>query len=340
MQKAIDNAIDFLIRVRNNERLWSDFKVPTGESDEWVTGYVGSVMAGSGIPQAVEAARETWEVHGPKHFFKGLGGWAYNRYSPEDADSTAWGIRYARNLGLGDKLRVTAALDFLSKHRMADGGMATYISKEPLRRLVSADSDDSVRGWMNTHACVTAAVANDPVFNNILTPFLVTKQKLQGGWDAYWWEDSVYTSALAVEALVINGKEKNRHAIERARSGALDLFTDHQAICTGRYPGGSPFATALGVKTILLADATTGGISKSAEALRWLIAQQKSDGSWEPSAVMQVPPGYVMAPSGREEGSKSKEGYRHGIITTDQHAIFTTATVLDSLLLACKMLTR
>ncbi len=138
----------------------------------------------------------------------------------------------------------------------------------------------------------------------------------------------------------MNGKEKNRNSIERALSCALELFTGHQAICTGRYPDGSPFATALGLKTILLADATTGGISKSAEALRWLITRQKSDGSWEPSAVLQVPPVYMMVPSGREEWSKSKEGYRYGTITTDQHAIFTTATVLDSLLLAGKMLTR
>ncbi len=334
MLKAIDKAIDFLIRARNEERLWSDFNLPTGESDEWVTGYVGAIMAGSGIRRAIEAAGETWEVHGPKHFFKGLGGWAYNRYSPEDADSTTWGIRFARNLGLGEKLRVTAALGFLSKHRMADGGIATFISKDPLRRFVVAGSDDSVQGWMNTHACVTAAVATDPVFNDILTPFLVAHQKPQGGWDAYWWEDSIYTSSLAVESLVMNGREKHRNSIERARSGTLELFTDHQTICTGRYPGGSPFATALGVKTILLADATTGGISKSAEALRWLITQQKSDGSWEPSAVLQVPPVYMMVPSGREEWSKSKEGSRYGTITTDQHAIFTTATVLETLLLA------
>lgn len=340
MLKAIEKAIDFLIRARNEERLWSDFNLPTGESDEWVTGYVGSVMAGSGIPQAVKAARETWDVHGPKHFFKGLGGWAYNRHSPEDADSTAWGIRYARNLGLGDKLRVTAALGFLSKHHMADGGIATFISKEALRRFVVAGSDHSVSGWMNTHACVTAAVATDPGFNDTLTPFLVARQKPQGGWDAYWWEDPVYTSALAVEALVMNGKEKNRNSIERALFWTLELFTGQHAICTGRYPGGSPFATALGVKTILLADATAGGISKSAEALRWLINRQKSDGSWEPSAVLQVPPVYMMVPSGREEWSKSKEGYRYGTITTDQHAIFTTATVLDSLLLAHTMLSR
>lgn len=338
MQKAIDNAIDFLIRVRNEERLWSDFNLPTGESDEWVTGYVGSVIAGSGIRRAVDAAVETWEIHGPKHFFDGEGGWSFNRHSPEDADSTVWGIRYARNLGLGGKLRVKAALGFLARHRMPDGGIATFTSEKALRRFVGAGPGDSVQGWMNTHECVTAAAATDPGFNDLLTPFLVTRQNGQGGWDSHWWVDTVYTSALAVEALILNGREKHRSSINRALSGTMELFTDNQAICTERYPGGSPFATALAVKTILLASGNAGGISKTASALRWLIAQQHPDGSWEPSAVMQVPPVYMMVPAGREQWSANREGYRFGTVTNDRHAIFTTATMLETLLLVRRMI--
>jgi len=338
MQKTIDNAIDFLIRSRNGENVWSDFRLPTGESDEWVTGYTGSVMAGSGVDRAVRAAVETWEVHGPKHFFNGLGGWAFNRHSPEDADSTAWSIRFALKLGLKGKFRVTAAEDFLRKHIMPDGGVATFRSESALRRFVNAGPGDPVAGWMKTHHCVTAAAATVPALNENLVPFLVSIQDEEGYWEAHWWEDKAYTSALAAEAFVMNGREKNRQPLERTLAGAEKLLAGSTAVATSRYPDGSPFATALAVRTILVAAGTAGAVGRTADALRWLISRQQPDGSWEPSAVMQVPPVYMTVPSGREHWSANREGARFGTIVTDHHAIFTTATVLEAMLVARRMI--
>ena len=73
---ATEKAVTFLVNARTKDKLWSDFNLPTGESDGWVTGYVGTIMRGIGDGKAFQAAKEAWEKHGVKHFFTGHGGWS------------------------------------------------------------------------------------------------------------------------------------------------------------------------------------------------------------------------------------------------------------------------
>ncbi len=68
-------------------KLSSDFLLPNVESDGWVTGYVGSSLAGSGREEALNVCREVWEIFGPGRLFNGQGGWAFNWWSDPEYSS-------------------------------------------------------------------------------------------------------------------------------------------------------------------------------------------------------------------------------------------------------------
>ena len=332
MKEQIHKAIGFLIKSRNEDHIWSDFLLPTGESDGWVTGYIGCMLAASGDPRALVAAREAWEVHGPKHYFNGHGGWSFNRHSPEDADSTAWSIRFGLNLGLVGKLRITAAEEFLMTHLQPDGGIATFVLERDVRKFVNARPEEQVSGWMITHPCVTAAAANVPSLNDKLIPFLLRNQLPDGGWEAYWWIDPVYTVSLAVQALIMHGREKYFTEIDNATRWAGQLFGGKDHVSTPVFPEGSPFATALALKTLVMAAGRLERFSPAGPALRWLLSLQKEDGSWEPSALLRVPPVYMNIPENEHEWKNQTTGARYGIVAKDRHSLFTTATTLDCLM--------
>lgn len=45
LHKTISKAKEFLISSRSSDKLWHDFSLKPGVSDEWVSGFVGSVLA-------------------------------------------------------------------------------------------------------------------------------------------------------------------------------------------------------------------------------------------------------------------------------------------------------
>jgi squalene cyclase len=332
ISKSIRKAIGFLTESRDSQGLWSDFRLPVGESTGWVTGFVGSSLAATGDEKAVAAAREAWQVFASLNFLKGHGGWGYNKNTPEDADSTAWGIRLAELLGLGEKMRTHFALEFLGRHLIDDGGITTYILEHELRNLIGASSGEDISGWTRSHTCVTAAAAGIATFNATLLPYLLAQQEPEGNWNGYWWSDSCYTTSLAAEALCLSGRDKHRPALDRAYRWTLEQFGTGAAIPGGSFPGGSPFATALGLRTLLLAGDPEQNGEKAGEIVGWLTGRQKENGSWQSSAVLQVPPPFMKAPVGPETWHLGK-GASWGTVVTDQHALFTTAAVLGALVL-------
>jgi len=196
--------------------------------------------------------------------------------------------------------------------------------------------DDDISGWMGTHPCVTAAAAVLPSFNELLVPYIVDNQLSDGSWGAYWCSDTIYTTTFAVEALIINGKEKHRASVDKAMKWIMDKFGCKNYFSNNMFPSGSPFATALALRSMALTNNSEIIQEKMEEVSNWLIEQQQADGSWVASTTMLFP-----RPS-------MKTTYNFGEIATselnkipvilDQNSIFTTATVLDSLLYYNKLI--
>jgi hypothetical protein len=305
----IHAAIAFLLGAQSHTGRWSDFALPAGPSDEWVTAFVGDRLLRVPSSSALTAARQAWLALTRRRGEEP--GWGYNRLTPPDADSTAWALRLAGGLGLGNGERVVRARGFLCRHVLAEGGVTTYAARDPIRAYTRLAGDASFAGWQAPHSCVTAAAA--PIVGDPAVRHLAAQQHAAGNWTGYWWADDEYTTALAAEAHPQGRAAAASWAIQRV--GGDGAVRDEQGTP-------SPWATAWCLSTLALCgdrEAQEAGV----RAREWLVGAQSGDGSWPASARMRVPmPAQVDA---RAEPSR--------LATVDHNRVFTTAAVVASLAL-------
>lgn len=303
---ALSLAIDFLISRQAHTGRWSDFLLPAGPSDEWVTAFVGACLLEAPGRETRRAARRAWEALLRRRHD---GGWGYNRLTPPDADSTAWALRLAAGLRDVAPGRVASAQAFLDGHVSADGGLTTYAERDPILRYTRLPEDASFAGWQAPHDCVTAAAA--PLVGALTSDYLGRRQRNAGNWQSYWWWDDEYTTALAADALPAS----RANAVDWARSRLSGTGAVHSV-------DGEPSAWATAWCLRVLGQGTVLGLdAAAAQAVRWLVDAQQADGSWPASARLRVPmPGQLDA-----------TGQERTINTVDQNRVFTTAAVVAAL---------
>lgn len=336
VEKAIRSATAFLLAGRDGDGWWRDFNV-AGPSDAWVTAYVGWTLAAVDDERAHQAAREAWYLLRARRRWGG--GWGYHARVPGDADTTAWALRLADQVGDARRLAARRARRFLAGHVRPDGGVATYSLPGPIARFTGLAHRFS--GWCSSHECVTAAAAAVERFpaRPRLLRFLRERQREDGSWSGYWWHDPAYATALAVEALCRVGDRDDRRRVEAAAAWAVMQVGGDGAVSTPLDPSGSPFATA-GVVRILATAAgreerlsEPGAIVRSlARASDWLLRAQGPQGGWRPSARLRIPPPDLADPDAFRRWGRDGTGEASiGTVVLDPQGLFTTATVLAAL---------
>jgi hypothetical protein len=336
-------ATDFLLAAQDAQGAWKDFLLPAGNSNVWVTGYVGEALTSLPAAEARKAALDGWRfLEGVK---SSAGGWSYNPTVPCDADSTLWGLRLAEKVGCENSERALAAREFFESHVREAGGVATYASASPVRNFIGLPPLVTFRGWTQSHVCVTAAAAHLGTHRGRLQQYLLDRQSDDGRWAAYWWFDDEYATAEAVSALAgteqttADSHPRLASAVARGvdwarqRSGALSS-------ATGNAPA---FALAQSLRVLArsrrpgeVRDALEGGLRRLAE---W----QKPDGSWPSSARLRVPQPEAIVPAAdgswtlwtrMPPGVPTPESIlknTFNIFSLDHYGVFTTATVLRAL---------
>src|SRR5215471_10501013 len=86
MSRAIEDALRFLLSAQDADGAWRDFDLPPGAAEAWTTAYAGRCVREAASEASVTALARA------RVFLKRqarVGGWAYNRACPCDADSTA-----------------------------------------------------------------------------------------------------------------------------------------------------------------------------------------------------------------------------------------------------------
>jgi hypothetical protein len=317
---AIEAAVAFLLRARNQGGWWRDFDDLMGGSDEWVTAYAGTALATIPDRQAKDAAQSAWNLL-IRHRHPSEG-WAFNIFLPTDTDATAWSLRLANALGMGHTPRAQDARLFLDQHTHSDGGIASWLA-EDCPYLARFLRPGSLAGLCVVHACVTAAAAADE-FSVDARNYLRNTQRLDGGWRGYWWEDDEYTTALAAQALAQYRLPGDDQRVQRAVRWAAKRIGSSGAVLSVAHGGHSAFATALCVQTLVLADNHEGVREPLTRAASWLVEHQKSDGSWNASARMRV---HTYAIESRDYSEETSA-------CMDERRIFTTATVVAALQMA------
>ncbi|MGB8508284.1 MAG: hypothetical protein WCD76_07760 [Pyrinomonadaceae bacterium] len=338
------SALSFLLNAQQREGAWKDFLLPAGNSNVWVTGFVGSVLAALDVAEARRAALVGWR------FLEGVktrdGGWSYNPSVPGDADSTLWGLLLGETLGVESSDSFRQASMFLERHLRDDGGIATYESPSQVRSYIGLPPFVSFDGWTQSHVCVTAACANLETHRQRLQQYLLQKQTDEGKWIAYWWFDDEYSTAEAVAALVGKGRTADgctaeiAGCVERAVAWALERNEILTAV-----EGAAPPAFALAHTLRILARA--GQSSKVRDALgkglARLVEWQRPDGSWPPSARLRVPRPDAINPNVADEWTmwagmpqvaptlENVLKHTFSIYSPDHYGVYTTATVMRAL---------
>jgi len=328
---AIDAATERLLDARNQGGLWRDFfdrgrprdidrRVTGYASDEWVSAYIATALAGMPRVDARTAAR-----HALGRLLARRGGarpgWGYHALLPADADTTAWVLRLAEALDGGHHERLEAARSFVADLTDPDGAVHTYSEDAAGHLAEFLAMPGSYAGWCAAHTCVTAAVAAlEP--DGASARHLLAVQDADGSWSGHWWDDDEYTTARAIEALARTAGAAD--AVTRGVAWCAGRIGDDGAVRSQAHGGPSPFATALalhGIRAGVGADDDEASAA-ALRAERWLCRHQLSDGSWEPSARLRVP-----APAARDPFELPEQTLTY----VDDDGLFTTATVLAAL---------
>jgi hypothetical protein len=313
---SLQKGVRFLLDARDSDGFWRDFRTLAGPSDEWVTGYIGSILARFGGREGMETARASFRALLKSRMI--LAGWGYNRRVPPDADSTAWALALAQEICPPVRsLRLLRAARFLEKHIVRSGGVATYGRSLPIRAFTRLNRRVSFRGWCMPHVCVSAACASVAATRQaLILDFIRESQEPDGSWRSYWWSEHEYATAFAMEALSRTGDVADRACCERGAAW-IEARKGQQAA----------FAQALGLRALLAAGRRDS--PRVPELLDQLLLSQRNDGSWESSAHLRIPPPDVVDPDSYPAWREGTGG--GGSVQTDVRRSFTTATVVCAL---------
>ncbi len=314
---AKSRGLDYLLRSQVRGA-FADFDTLAGASDEWVTAYVGCALAEFGDVRAIKAAHSAWDFLLKRR--SEADGWGFNSLVPADADSTLWGLRLANAIGEGESRRARSAANFIARHQLAGGAFTTFADVGPIRRFTESQPDISFAGWCGAHPCVTALAATTPELPGIggAMDHLRGTQEHDGSWLAYWWSEPAYATSFAASALSRTDSPDDARRVERAVEWASNRRFD------------SAFAAACCADILALAPQDRTARRRLDDFVLRLTSTQRTDGAWDGSAWLRIPPPGVSDP--QTYGSWAVNGRGGGSLNVDKAAIFTTATVLIALL--------
>jgi prenyltransferase beta subunit len=127
---AIRKGVQFLIKMQSPDGAWRDFALEPGESDSWVTAYVGGclsrVLLELTTPGHDEALNRA--IQWLRGVMRAGGGWGYNGNCPVDSDSTALSVLL---LSCSENSLPEMCYDRLLEFQRTDGGFATFERRDP-----------------------------------------------------------------------------------------------------------------------------------------------------------------------------------------------------------------
>ena len=290
IEDALTDAVRYFQWTQSDGGSWSDFQLPVGASDQWVTAYVAYALARAGKvgaqPDATTTAERAadWLAHQRTY----AAGWGYNGITGPDSDSTAMAIALFDELG-----RPVAEPDrgFLRDHWRTAEGIATY---------------DGPHAWGEGHWDVTpwgylGMTSQDQAAHR--GQFLAAlRSNMTGGglWRSYWWRHPYYSTYVTLEVL------------ERLGVAAPEPEADTSPALP---PIDNPFDLACYVGILCLRSSSDPRLDVH---LRTLLNSQQRDGAWSGSANLRVTENTCYRPWDDPQGTYYE----------DHQATVTTATVI------------
>jgi hypothetical protein len=292
---ALEDGLAYLCRIQDTDGKWTDFQLPVGPSDQWVTAYVGQALAQAGKrlshEKALTAARQSadWLLRHQNY----PAGWGYNTRTGPDADSTSICLALLRELNLEIRREDQ---QFLRQYWHPEGGFSTYEGPDAWGR---PHWDVTPLGYLGL-----AEIEQ----HELREPFLraLAEHRLPGGlWRSYWWRLPFYSTWTTLEALEKLGIPESAplDAADAEASIVIDNSFD--------------LACLIGIETLRGAP-----FEQSGRHLRTLLGWQQPDGSWPGHANLRVTDDACHAPWDSPAGNYFR----------DEASTITTATVVRVLI--------
>ena len=226
--QAIARARRFLELSQNQEGYWVDYQTEGGKSTQWITGYVGRILAqvGGDAKRLQAARRQLLETQNSE------GGWAYHAAVPSDADSIANCLLFLAQYGDETAVACHKAAELLAAHWRDDGGVATYANAESMAKFLQLSPETDPRqitdysGWCSSHPDVTALAVQSLTaydqhkYNTLIrhaSNYLQASQSRAGFWESYWFSGRIYGTVHAIIALEQGGQgAKTQASVQNA----------------------------------------------------------------------------------------------------------------------------
>lgn len=296
LRSALADAVGYLQSIQNQDGSWSDFHLPVGVSDQWVTAYAAHALAQCEETSCrnTAAAAATWLSENRTYD----AGWGYNGATGADSDSTAITIALLDELGMSvpEQDRI-----FLRNHWRDGDGIATY---------------DGPEAWGAGHWDVTPwgyhgmLPEDQQLYRERFLLALWNSRMGNGFWRTYWWKNPYYSTFVTLEVLQRLGIPEPEVMFDKS---VPSIHIDN------------PFDLGCYIGIESLRDPSDYRIGGH---LRTLLNWQQGDGRWRCAANLRVTEQQCYAPWDRPEGAYYED--QKSVLTTATIARVLSRIIADN----------
>ena len=296
---ALGKSIDYILSKQQENGKWTDFELPVGKSNAWITGYVAYNLANIGtsfdthkIETSLSLAAK-WCIENMNHD----GGWGYNERCDTDADSTAYIILFLSSIDQATKKK---SYEKLLSFQNEDGGFSTY-------RI-----ENSTDSWGISHTDVTpvALMALLTKFSRdnkrilLGERYILSQINKKGYWNSFWWNSPIYSSYVNLSFLEKIGSLRDRNKILR--------YLMHE------FKFKNAFECAL-LAGCIMSIRTKAEEPKLTELVKWMLTNQQENGCWIDEPILRLTYSNSTNPWSTNNSGK---------LFADKNKLFVTATVM------------
>jgi len=318
---AVLNAINFIAKKQQTNGSWREYENQGGISNVWATAFIlckisafKKQVSKINFENALDFLKETMMDHT----------WSYNETWIPDADSTALAlVTLIHNQEEVPKKSIETWMSYKCKTE----GFSTYNDKELLLNSLADKKISNVDGWVSDHQCVSAVslylsilTGQQDITDDLLKYFdnLMLADKIE----SYWWSSPIYTLHFLLKSKqLLIGKEDDIQWIAKK----ILSFQDEKGCFHDSY-GENTFITGLAIEALMI---DYGSYKEEIDlAVKYLLDNQFSDGSWENSHSLQVPAPSATSPT----NNYSVSSYGTSVRAKEFNRLFSTVTNLSALL--------
>jgi hypothetical protein len=321
---AFESGKKFIQNSQNKQKgNWIDYFNDAGISDVWTTGYLLS-QEDNDINYKIDTTKAVafLQQNTAENNI-----WGYNSKWISDADSTTFVLRalLKNNIEISDE-QLNNWYSFQNK----DGGFSTYNSEEELITSLNFPTDSNVKGWLNSHFCVSAAaylflceanIKNTTFFNvrNYLELIIQQEEAIK----SYWWTHDIYALNLLLKGASLIEDTNMIKLI----SNSLEKFIISTSF-TKLKEDKNCFYLGLLLESLTVTSLFLDKYRQDVnEIVNIVLNEQLKDGSWLENASMRIPhPAIIDANNATINWKISDSGTN--IIVKDFHRLFTTSACL------------